>query len=510
MNGCYNYIMMCRDSKTTFFFVIFLLLSFSGLTSTGFAHSSHKEAARLLTQAKEYFANKDFRMARDLLLRAKELNKFHPGLSELEQEMMPEIQEITETLKMRASFFLQANNIEEARKVYIEVLTYIHDDEDAIRGLENIEAIKEKIESYKKQGIVVDSDTGRSFDVELYSTISYINRARAFYAQGNYEKAKEFVKQILEREPTYGPALELNEKIFFVERLQKNIDLAETAFLKGNLSEAVMELNELIKSSPGKLDYYLMRGKAQIRLERYNEGIDDLLLFYKKDKDPDKVFPYLSEAFYNTERYVLALAFSKHPNTQKAYKHWYFLLMSNIKGYPICYFLLIGTILALPFMFYYLFYAIETVFMRFSLGTFNKFIKVFINLTFFEPQNVIKDLTTVARDLNNPWFYYLTGIVLLKEGELEGAQRFLAFCLKRQNVKSRAYFFYGLIRKHLKNTSYPLDFEESLISGLNYLSLGWHPFFMKKIERSILDSYSYERSGNSYEDLAFKLMNHIT
>lgn len=510
VNECYNYIMICRKNESIIFLIVLFLMGVSGLGSIAFAQASDKQASRFLEQAQDYYANADFQMAHEMLLRAKALDERLPGLAELENKVMKEVLEIVDALKMRASFFLQANNLAEAEKIYIEILTYVYDDEDAIKGLESIQSVKEQVEEYKKQGIVVSSDSGRAFDVELYSTISYINRARAFYAQGDYEMAKKFVDQILEREQGYPPALELREKIFFVERLEKNLELAETAFLKGNLSEAIIELNELIKSSPSKLDYYLMRGKAKIKLERHREGIEDLLLFYKKDQDPDKVFPYLCEAFYQSSDYLLALAFSKHPTTNKYYKNWYFVLLANIKAYPASYFLLISFIIALPFVLYYLFYSIESVFIRFSLGSLTKFLKICVNLVLFEPKNVISELTMVARDLNNPWFYYLTGIILLKEGQLESAQRFLAFCLKKENIRSRAYFFYGLIRKQLNSTSYSLDFEESLVTGLNYLPLGWHPFFMRSTERAILDRYSYDRAEDGCEGLAFKLMNHIT
>jgi hypothetical protein len=49
------------------------------------------------------------------------------------------------------------------------------------------------------------------------------------------------------------------------------------------------------------------------------------------------------------------------------------------------------------------------------------------------------------------------------------------------------------------------DFEESLLSSLGQSGKGWHPGFVKNIERELLQTYGKIKDESTLEGMAFQL-----
>lgn len=143
--------------------------------------------------------------------------------------------------------------------------------------------------------------------------------------------------------------------------------------------------------------------------------------------------------------------------------------------------------------------------MRFSMGSAWVFIKCMGVIAIKSPVDCLGDLITVARELNVPWLNYLVGISLFKIGQVDGAQRFLSYSLESGFLRSRAYFFVGLARKNLKYRAYESDFEESVLSGVARQEAGWHPKFMKEIERELMMGYS-KMDDETFEGMAYSIV----
>ncbi len=464
-----------------------------------------------LRKAKVFFADGNLRMARDYLQRAGKLDPDEPEITAMSVDLQKKIDEHVKSLRQRADFFVDAKNLPEAEKLYGEVLTLAGDDEHALAKLKEIRGTYEQIEEYKNQGIDVSVTTGRSHDLDLYSAVSLINRARGLFSQGERARALELVEQVLKRESGYKPALELKEKILYIDQLEAFVEKAETAFLEGRMRETVESLNSLIRDMPDRHEFLLMRAKANLHLKVYPAAIKDLWKYFHFKPEKNVVFPLLCEGYYGAGDYLPAYALAVNPESGESYKPFGFRMRCHIYAFPQHYIALALILMLMPFALYFVWVAAEALFVeKFSLGSLRLAVSCIFTIIFKSPEECLGDLIVVARDLNNAWVNYLTGITLLKAGQIEGAQRFLAFSFTSEAVRSRAYYFFGLTRKLLKHNLYEHDFEESVLSGLARKRTGWHPEFIRRIERDLLISYSKDKSDETFEGMAFKLVEDAT
>lgn len=509
---CYNQLMgYCQKKGNRYFYV---LLFFAALQAAFFllpAGAISPQAGEYLRKAQVFFADENYVTARDYLQRAAKIDPDDPEVQSLASRLQQKVAERIKEIRQRGDFFFESKNLPEAEKLFSEVLTLDENDEHARLRLKEIAGTYQQIEEFKNQGIEVQTSTGRSHDLEMYSAISLMNRARGFFAQGDRVNALKMLEKLLAREPDYKPANELKEKILQINRLEAFVEKAETAFLEGRMRETVDSLNSLIYEMPHRHEFLLMRAKAHLKLKNFEKARVDLLKYYQVNPDVAIIFPLLSEASYGLKNYLSAYAYSFDPMTGTPRKSLGYRLRCHVYAFPLHYGAIAAIFALIPFAIYFTWRAAESIFVdKFSIGSLSMAISCIFTIIFKSPEQCLGDLIVVARDLNIAWVNYLTGITLLKVGQIEGAQRFLAFSFTNKAIRPRAYYFFGLTRKLLKHNLYEFDFEEAVLSGLAKYRSGWHPKFVKQIERELLISYSKDKSDKTFEGMAYQLVEDVT
>ncbi len=468
------------------------------------AYSS--QAREYLRRAEVFFENGNLVQARNFLQRAEKIDAADEKVKAFATRFNKELAERAARLQQQVEFYLSAKNVPEAEKLLQEMLALAPENEFAREKMKQVTDTYRKIEEYQSHGIQIDVSSGRAHDLDHYSAISYMNRARGFFAQGDRVKAMEMLEVILKREPDYKPALELKASIEHVNQIESFVEKAETAFLEGRMLETIDALTVLIANSPDRIEYLLLRGKAHLKLKDYDDALADFWKYYRSNPDKDTLFPMFSECYYGMRDYQKALAFSRNPVSGMSYQPLSFRFDCHFKLFMLSYFLLAFFLALIPVAIYYAWKSGEDLLMRFSLGSAWLFVRCLPVIFFKSPVDCLGDLISIARDLNVPWLNYLVGISLFKIGQVEGAQRFLTYSLESDSLRSRAYYFVGLARKHLKYQAYDSDFEEAVLSGVGRQGSAWHPNFMKLIERELLLSYSKGKDGDTFEGMAYAIV----
>lgn len=484
--------------------ICILAINFTGGLFPVLAYSS--QAREYLRRAEVFFENGNLVQARNFLQRAEKIDAADEKVKEFAARFNKILAERSERLQQQVEFYLSAKNVPEAEKLLQEMLALTPENEFALEKMKQVTETYRKIDEYRSHGIQVDSSSGRAHDLDHYSAISYMNRARGFFAQGDRSKAMEMLEVILKREPDYKPALELKGRIDHINQIEAFVEKAETAFLEGRMMETVDALTILIADAPDRIEYLLLRGKARFKLKDYDDALADFWKYYRSNPDKDTLFPMFSECYYGTRDYQKALAFSRDPVSGRSYQPLSFRFDCHFRLFMASYLLLTFFLALIPVAIYYAWKAGEDLLMRFSLGSAWIFARCLPIIFFKSPVDCLGDLISIARDLNVPWLNYLVGISLFKIGQVEGAQRFLTYSLESDSLRSRAYYFVGLARKHLKYQAYDNDFEEAALSGVGRQSAAWHPNFMKVIERELLMSYSKVKDVDTFEGMAFAIV----
>ncbi len=487
-----------RKSRITILAIFFLsILAFA-------AQAMDPQARDFFRKAEYFFQKGDILSARDFCNRAK---TFEPNIKEildLDLQIEKAAKEEAEKLRSRAEFFFNAKNLPEAEKLLRKVLLLAPEDSLAKARHNQITKAYEQIEEYKNKGIKVDSSSGRTHDVDLYSAVSILNRARAFFERGDREKALEFVNQVLEREPAYKPALALKAEILNVNKIDEYVNRAEKAFRVGKMQDCLISLDRLISEMPDRAEFFLMRAKANIKLKRSKEGIADLWTYREKSEKnvDDETFPLFAEANFELKKYSYAYGFSLSSDLSKTYMPFLFRYKCYIGMFGAKIYLIYFLVLLIVVTLFVDIRIFGWLMNRFPAGSFPIAIKCFWGLLLNSPAKVLDQLIIVARSLNTAWLNYLAGIALFKAGQIEGAQRFLAFSFTSKELAGRAYFFFGLTKKLLKQEFNDSNFEESILFSCDKGNKIWHPGFMKKIEVALLETYGKETSLESFEGLA--------
>lgn len=468
------------------------------------AYSS--QAREYLRRAEVFLKNENLVQARNFLQRAEKIDAKDAKVIEFAKKLQKVLAERTERLRHEVDFFLSAKNMPEAEKLLREMLALAPENEFAIEKMRYVSSTHRQIEEYKMHGVKVDVSTGRAYDLDHYSAISYLDRAWGFFDRGDRVKAMEMLDKIFEREPDYKPALELKARIERINEIEDFVEKAETAFLEGRMLETVQALNVLIADSPERIEYLLMRGKANLKLKAYDDALADFWKYYRVNPDNATLFPLFTDCYYGRRDYLLALAFSRDPQSGEAYQTLGYRFECHFRAYFFAYMLLVFFLILIPVALYYAWKAGEELLMRFSLGSAWTFSKCLVVIIIKSPLDCLGDLIGVARDLNVPWLNYLVGICLFHIGQIEGAQRFLSYSLTSDSLRARAYYFVGLARKNLAYQAYENDFEEAVLSALGRQSAGWHPGFMKQVERNLLMSYSKVKDNQTFEGMAYALI----
>ncbi len=490
---------------TSKYILLCILVSFMvGISLPIMAYSA--QAREYLRRAEVFFENGNLVQARNFLQRAEKIDGNDEKIKEFAARFKKAVDEKTNKLQQQIEFYLSAKNLPDAEKMLHEMLALAPEHKFALEKMQYITETRRKIDEYKSQGIQVDVSTGRAHDLDHYSAISYMNRARGFFAQGDRMKAMEMLEVILKREPDYKPALELKTKIDHINQIESFVEKAETAFLEGRMMETVDALTVLIADSPDRIEYLLLRGKAHLKLKDYDDALADFWKYYRQNPDDDTMFPLFCESYFGKRNYQMAFGFSRNPKSGKIYQSLAYRFECHFRMFMSSYLLVFFFLGLIPVAVYYAWKAGEDLLMRFSLGSAWTFVKCLPVVFFKSPLDCLGDLISVARDLNVPWLNYLVGLCLFKIGQIEGAQRFLSYSLESDSLRARASYFVGLARKQLKYQAYENDFEEAVLCGVGRQSAGWHPNFMKLIERELMMSYSKVKDNETFEGMAFAIV----
>ncbi len=490
-----------RNAVRIFFLVMFVVSSWSGYASIS------SQANEYLRKARVFFSRGSLIEARDYYLRARKIEPESADIQQAGQEIETAIKKKTDELQRQAEFFLNAKNVPEAEKILKQLLVLSPDNGFGKEKLAEVRKINEQIDEYLNKGIVVDPSSGRSHDIDLYSAISLLNRARGFYDNGDRVKALELVEQVLKREPGNKIALELKDKILHVNRIQEFIDSAETAFQQGKMRDSIDSLNRLIQELPDRHEFLLLRAKAHLKLNQHQEAKRDFWAYFAIYPDQRKVlFPYFSELYYDMNRYDLAMGFAKDSQTGENYQTLSFQYHSMFRFYVFEYIVLMVVMLVIPVIIYIAYCRFDHLVTRFPPGKFNLGTQLLLSMLISGPEKYLPLLIEVARSLNTPWLNYYAGICLFRVGQIEGAQRFLAYSFSNGYIAGRAYYFFGLTRKLLGQENSEHDFDASIVASMAKNTRGWHPKFMKRIEREILSGYSKVQDLETYEGMAWHLV----
>jgi tetratricopeptide (TPR) repeat protein len=494
---------MVRIGKKNTAFLLFALFLCFVSSSSLMALSS--QARELLRKAEVFFERGVLKNARSNYLRAKKVDPASPEIKEFGQKLNAAIKKQEDELRKRIEFYLQAKNVEEAEKKVQELLVLVPNDSFAREKLAHINEIKNKVKEYKNKGITVAPGMGRSYDIELYSAVSLLARARGHFDNGDREKALELVNQVLEREPGLKAAVELKKEIQRINDIQRIVKTASEAFKEGEMRQAVIALNNLIQSFPGKGEYLLLRARAYIRLENYQEAKKDLWRYYKAfEGKPEEIYPLMAEIYYGLEQYGTALGFCSYGDN--LFKDRGFRVSCYVNYYRFEFFLLVVFSIVLLVAIYFAYRNFELLTSRFPPGEFFSGIKLAWSFFFQSPESYLPLLVDVARGLNAPWLNYFAAICLFKAKQLDGAQRFFAYSFSNESVAGRAYYFFGLTRKMLKQRLANHDFEESVLTLLAENNRGYYPDFVRKVEQQLIAKFSGHPEKESYEFMALELV----
>ncbi|MGM0600638.1 MAG: tetratricopeptide repeat protein [Candidatus Rifleibacteriota bacterium] len=467
------------------------------------------QAREYLRKAEVFFERGVLKNARDNYRRAKKIAPESDEIKEFGNKLKVALNEKEEELRKRIEFYLQAKNIEEAEKKVRELLVLSSDNSFARQKLEHINSVKEKVQEYKNKGITVVPGMGRSYDVEFYSAVSLLARAQGHFDNGKREKALELVNQVLEREPGLKAALKLKKEIQQINELQRVVKTASDAFKEGEMRRAVIALNNLVNRFPGKGEYLLLRARAYIKLEKYKEAEKDLWKYYRNfETKPEVIYPLMAEIYYGLGKYGLALGFCSHGD--EIFKDRGFRFSCYVNFYRFEFSLLVVLSIVLTFSFYFAYRNFESLTSRFPPGEFTSGLKLAWAFFFKSPESYLPLLVDLARGLNTPWLNYFAAICLFKAEQLDGAQRFFAYSFSNDSVAGRAYYFFGLTRKMLKQRLANHDFEESVLSMLGRPQKGWYPDFVREVERQLIGKFSGHPEKESYEFMALELVKEQT
>ncbi len=502
---CYNYYMSllrCEQKARAYALIVILLMTSAYLC----AQIPH--AREYLRRARVAFEAGNLLSARNFLHRAQEMDPESKDIQTFADELGRAVKARVRELSQRARFFIDARNIPDAEKLLSELMTLDPENTETREQLDKVAALKSKIDDYRSRGIVVSPKTGRSFDVDFYSAISNLNRARALIELGKRDEAAILVEEVLQREPGYSPAVELMDQIKHINELEGFVARADSSFLHGRMNEALEAISRLIERSPERFEYYLMRARANLALKRFAAAEKDLWIYYGYNPEVDVVFPLLSDCLYGQKNYLKASGFSFNPVSGKSYKGRFYRATCYYMAYPAANFLLITLCMVALVAFFHLYRSFDEFAKMFPKGGLITSFKCIWALPGKQPERYLGDLVELARKLNVAWINYIAAVLLFKVGQIDGAQRFFAYSIVEQSLRPRACYFFALTKKLLGQQMVEDSFEDAILAGLGRSGSSWHPGFVKAIERKLILDYSDKNvTLDSFEGMALKLVN---
>ncbi|HNW36437.1 MAG TPA: tetratricopeptide repeat protein, partial [Candidatus Ozemobacteraceae bacterium] len=410
-----------------------------------------------------------------------------------------------ETALRAAQFYYTANNIVEAEKSYRDVLSVDPGNKAAQQALREIQQRKDTVEKYKESGISIAPSTGRSFDVEAYSAAAAWLRARAAFDRGDLDTSMKFVADILEKDPANDQALVLREKIRQIRHIGSLLASVDTEFGTGNYFSAVTALDGLLKEYPGRPDLLLKRGKALLRTNRPEDAILDFEPLLATETLRSQILPLLSDAYAAAGKFHQAAAIAAGPVDGSPVKPFHQRLLLISKAFPVsAAFLLLGCFAVLAAA-SWAWVQIDRLFERHAPGRFTALARLLLQAYTSDLDDRQTDSwKALSRQLHHPWLQYVTGLLLLRQGNLESAQEPLQKALESPALAPRAYYFLGNLRKKLGQPIAAHDLEQCLLAAFRRMDAPYLPSFLTGIESELVTRFvpADAKRRNDTESLA--------
>ncbi|MBF0500464.1 MAG: tetratricopeptide repeat protein [Candidatus Riflebacteria bacterium] len=431
---------------------------------------------------------RNFINAQAYLTRAKNLAPDHPGVKDLEERLSKEMQAAKDACKKLANFYRSSKDLPKAITQYQQILAIDPNDADSRKALAEMNQQVHQIEQYHKTGIVVQADSGRSWDADFYSAVSQMRRARDAYDSGNLEIAKDMVDQILKREKEFGEAKKMRVEILRAIQMKQLLTEYNDSVNKGALQEAIEHLDRLIMMRPNDAKLYLERGQLLLRLKSFQSARKDFFSAVKRGQPFADVRLHLSECAAGLGEFSHAYALgSAHPNLPGV-KTSNFLWLCYWKTYMAQIVLLGVALLFLLWACVVTFGQVDKFYGRRSFAVLIQTAKYLVYCYLQDPMSNPAQATFLAKQLRLPWLHYLNALILCRQGKLDASQESFQASMASRALAPRAYFMLGLVRRKLKQSLQEHDFEQMISLVLAGPPPAWTPEFLLRLEREVLES----------------------
>jgi|GEM_PF-1526997 len=470
--------------------IVFCALAFL-TTQISPCDASPQAVKQWLEKARYFYRGGNIKAAQTQLDQARSLAPDDPEVLELLRLIGTAREKRVETALRAAQFYYTANNIPEAEKSYREVLSVDPANTSAQQALTDIQKRKDTVEKYRESGVSIAPSTGRSFDVEAYSIAAAWLRARAAFSRGDLDTSTKFIDEILEKDRTNAQALELREKIHQIRRINSLLSSVDTEFDTGNYFSAVTALDGLLKEYPGRPDLLLKRSKALLRANRPEDAISDLEALLATDTPGSELLPLLSDAYAAAGKNQQAAGIAAGLPNGSPVKPFHQRMLMISKAFPVsAAFLLLGCITTLAAAGWML-VQIDHLLERHAPGRLAALARLLLEAyTTGLDDRRTDSWKALSWQLHHPWLHYVTGLLLLRQGDLETAQEPLQKALESPALVPRAYYFLGNLRKKLGQPIAAHDLEQSLLATFRGTDTPYLPSFLADIESELVTRFA--------------------
>ncbi|MBF0409114.1 MAG: hypothetical protein HQM10_17330 [Candidatus Riflebacteria bacterium] len=492
---------------------------------TIFIHSSlsaaDDQAEQLIEKAEKLIKEGKYLRAKVYITQAKRLVRENDSLKAVEYKFKVAVKEKSELLLRSARFLKDSKRINDAINEYKALLSLDPGNEEAKSELKQLEGIKSKVKRFQETGIQIPSQSGRSEDVEAYTKMDYMLKAKKAYFMGNFNKALEIVDNLLKIYPEYFEALELKNTINQMKSITEIVENAETNLQSGKFKESLDFLNILIAREPERVDLLFKRGVALLKIKSYYGSIQDLekvlfwkpysgSIFQKNPVQPEVILPFLAEAYLGFGKPKQAYALSFNPYTGGPVRGFDFRVQCLFEEYKISCIVFSLSILFFLCCIIWFVYDLSQLLEKYRLMGLLSFIKWFLTGVLTGKVDDGINLKEFTDFLHIPWLNYVSGLHFLNMGDASNADEMFRNCHGSSLISLRAEYFRGISGKILEKPGYDINFESVVTLSSKTFHSNYIPDFVKKLELELLEkNLNTSLAVDSNERMAWNIVNDL-
>lgn len=468
--------------------------------------ASRDQIPRILDKANFYLQNGNALSAKDYLSRAKAIDPNDSEVVNFEQRLQRYIDgKVAEHLR-QGDFYSSNKQVPQAIEQYNLALRYCPGHPEVTERLRKLIEIKTKVRNLKESGVVVAPSSGRSYDLDAYSSVSEMMKAKAAFNNGDYQRAMELIDQILSHDPNYKEASDLRKEIVKRQEFRDLVTGASTKTSSGNFQQAEEYYTRLIELQPEKVELLINRGKARIRLGKFAEGLDDFGAAFRKKGKLEDMRHDMVTGLVGMKEFPQALGLAGSHKNNPAVEPLSFRIWCYWKSYRVSCSLFFLNLLLLIGSIVWVSHNLGALMEKGRYILIKEGVICLIRCISGPPEAQVEKLRHVSRQLNHPWFHYFSGLLLISLDRLDQAQEHLQGAIASVSLAPRAYFFLGLVRSRLNQKLSQHDFEQTLILGMKEHPMPWIPRFVGDFERKIFEAIAPEERRDEMVVLAWKTM----